>query len=124
MSDIYKRAAFQNLLIETPKGKLTVYQTTGLSVEDLDTAAVAFHKQTEALSETTFLTTKSTEDRTLKLKFDIVLDILETKVASQETAAKSAATKAYNKKIDTLIAAKQDEEMSNLSVADLEALRQ
>jgi len=120
---IYKQASQRKLRVETPRGSLTVEQLWDLSVDELDAIAVSFHKQTESLSETTFLASKSTEDKALKLKFDLVLDILNTKVENQERAGKAAETRAHNKKIDELIAAKQESDLSSLSIEELEALR-
>ena len=61
------------------------------------------------------------KDATAKLRFDIVLDILETKFKTSETASKAAETKAHNQKIISLIKEKQDDVLKGKSIEELEA---
>jgi len=67
---------------------------------------------------------KSEKDKAVKLKFDIVLDILNTKVEIAEAAKVQAETKAHNTKILELIASKKDDELKNKSIKQLEAMLQ
>lgn len=121
--DIYKRASKDALRFATVKGSLTVEQLWSLSLTDLDKLAVKLEKIVKASGEKSFLETKSKEDATDKLRFDVVLDVLTDKVKFQEIAAKASETRAKNQRIDELIAKKNDESMENLSVEELEKLR-
>lgn len=62
------------------------------------------------------------KDKTTKLKFDVVLDILTTKVEEAEIAANKLERKEKNKKILELIAEKQDEGLKKKSIKELEAM--
>lgn len=122
--DIYKKASKDGLRITTNKGLLSVEQLWSLPVEALDDIAVGLQTTVKKSAKKSFLETRTGTDAIAKLAFDIVLDILETKVKSSNTAAKAAETRAHNMKIDDLIAAKQDEALANLSVEELEGLRE
>lgn len=65
-----------------------------------------------------------TKDQELnELRLAIVSSILDTRIKEQEEAASAAETKAHNAKIDAMIAEKQDQQLANLSVEELLALR-
>lgn len=121
---IFKRASRKKLRVETTKGLLSVEQLWDLSLSDLDTTAIGLKKQMSAMQEESFLNPKpSVESTNIKLSFDVVLDVLTTKQTDAEVALKASETKKHNEKIDSLIAQKKDEELSSLSVEELEALR-
>lgn len=65
---------------------------------------------------------KSKKDQDLKLKFDIVLDILQTKKAEQEKASKAQETKAHNQKVLALIEKKKEGQMEEMSIEELESM--
>ncbi len=120
---VYKKASQQKLRIATERGPLSVEQLWDLPLQELDTLAVSLQEKYETSKGKSFLETKSKKDKNIKLQFDLVLDILETKVKNAETASKAAETRAHNEKIDTLIAEKQEEELKGKSVKELEAMR-
>ena len=121
--DIYKRASKDAVRFTTVKGSLTVEQLWSLSLTDLDKLAVKLEKVVKASGEKSFLETKSKEDATDKLRFDIVLDVLTDKVKAKEISAKAAETRVKNARIDELIAKKQNKEFEDLSIEELEKLR-
>ena len=85
--EMYKQASKQQLRFQTDKGNLTVEQLWSLPIPVLDKLAVFLEEQfTLAKGKKTFLTVKSQEDNTAKLRFDIALDILTTKVEEQAAA--------------------------------------
>ena len=65
---------------------------------------------------------KSAKDKELKMRLDIVLDILQTKVEEADAAREASDIKAHNHKILQLIAQKQDESLQGKSIAELEAM--
>ena len=119
---MYKRASQIKLRIVTPVGVLSVEQLWDLSLENLDAVAVKLEKEVESSAEKSFLVKKTEKNKELKLAFDIVLDVLTTKLENQERASKAAETKAHNQKILGLIAQKQEGELQEKSVEELQAL--
>ena len=118
----YKKAAKQKLRYLSSAGAVSTEQLFDLSIEDLDKMAVNYQKEYKISGEKSFLIAKSKKDRVLKLKFDIVLDVLTTKLADAEKASKSADTKAMNQKILTIIAEKRDGALGEKSIEELEAM--
>ena len=56
------------------------------------------------------------------MKFDLVLEILNTKVEEQQTATEAKEIREHNKKIIELIAEKKDESLKGMSIKQLEAM--
>ena len=119
---MYKEASKLNLKFITAKGELTVSQLWTLSLSDLDALAVSLEAEHKESGKKSFLVTKSVKDKTAKLKFDIVLDVLTTKVEENEVSKTKADDKAHNEKIIALIAEKKDESLKDKSVKELEKL--
>lgn len=119
---MYKRASQLKLRVATPQGLLSVEQLWDLSIETLDKVAVRLQKEYKASGGESFLEKKTKKDKELKLSFDIVLDVLNTKVENSEKASKAAETKAHNQKILALIAEKQEGELKGKTIDELEAM--
>lgn len=120
--DNFKTATQQKLRFTTSKGQLSTEQLWDLSLEDLDALAVALEVEYNHSAKTSFLVKKSVKDKAVKLRFDIVLDILNTKVSDNEAATEAREKKEHNKKIIELIAAKKDDALKGKSVKELEAM--
>lgn len=118
---MYKEASRLQLRVQTNKGLLSIEQLWSLSVADLDALAVSLEDEYKASGKKSFLTVRSVKDKTAKLKFDIVLDILNTKVEEAEVAKQKKDDKEHNDKIFKLIAEKQEAGLSKLSIRQLEA---
>lgn len=118
----YKLAAQSKLRFQTGKGLLSTEQLYDLSLEELDTLAVSLEEQHQASGKKSFLVKKSVKDKTTKLRFDIVLDVLNTKAEEVQAAADAQEIKEHNKKIIELIAEKQDESLKGKSIRQLEAM--
>lgn len=121
--DMYKQASKEQLRVQTSKGLLSVEQLWDLSVTELDKTAVALQAAYEESGKKSFLVKRSVKDKVAKLKFDVVLDILQTKVEEEAAEREKVENKAHNAKIDALIAEKEDEELKKLSAAKLKSLR-
>lgn len=119
--DNFKLASKQQLRIPTKKGVLSVEQLWDLSLDDLDALAVSLENEHKESGKKSFLVKTSVKDKTAKLRFDIVLDILNTKVEEMQVAQEAAEIKEHNKKIIALIAEKQDESLKGLSIKQLQA---
>lgn len=118
----YKNASKQKLRFTTNKGVLSVEQLWDLPIEDLDSLAVSLEAAHNQSGKKSFLVKSSEKDKALKLRFDIALDILTTKVEERQAATEAAESKAHNQKILSVIAEKQDESLKGKSVEELEAM--
>lgn len=118
----YKLASQQKLRFQTNKGSLSTEQLWDLPLNDLDALAVSLEAEHKESGKKSFLVTKSVKDKTAKLKFDIVLDVLTTKVEEAQALSDAAEIKSHNEKIIKLIAEKQDESLKGKSIKQLEAL--
>lgn len=119
---MYKEAIRQKLRFTTSKGLLSTEQLRDLSLTDLDNLAVSLEKDYEESGKKSFLVKKSAKDKTAKLKLDIVIDILTTKVEEQEAAKNARAIKENNEKILSLIAEKEEDSLKSKSIEDLKRL--
>ena len=118
----YKEASKQKLRFATPKGSLNVEQLWDLSITDLDSLAVSLEDAYKNSKGKSFLDKRTTKDKGLKLQFDIVLDVLNSKVEDAETLRDAKDIKEHNQKILKLIAEKKDGELADKSVKQLEAM--
>jgi hypothetical protein len=118
----FKLASQQKLRFQTNKGLLSVEQLWDLSLEDLDALAVSLETEHKQSAKKSFLVKTSVKDKTAKLRFDVVLDVLNTKIAEEEAATEAMEIKEHNKKIITLISEKQDESLKGKSIKQLEAM--
>lgn len=120
---MYKKAAKQKLRFITSVGHLSVEQLFDLTLSQLDRLAVSLQDEYKASGKKSFLEAKSTKDKLIKLRFDIVLDVLNTKVDNSAKASKASETRTHNAKIDAIIASKQDEDLKGMSIEQLEDQR-
>ena len=118
----FKLASQQKLRFQTSKGVLSTEQLWDLSLEELDTLAVSLESDHKESGKKSFLIKTSTKDKTAKLKFDIALDVLNTKVEEMHAAQEALEIKEHNKKIISLIAEKQDESLKGKSIKQLESM--
>jgi hypothetical protein len=118
----YKEASKQKLRFNTTKGLLTTEQLWDLSLEDLDALAVSLESEHKESGKKSFLTKSTAKDKTAKLRFDIVLDVLNAKVDEEQALTEAFEIKEHNKKIITLIADKKDDELKGKSVKELEKM--
>lgn len=119
---MYKEASRLKLKFATAKGNLTVDQLWDLSIEELDNLAVTLDTLYKESGKKSFIDKKSEKDKTTKLRFDIVLDILNTKQEAAEKAQVRAENKEKNKKIIELIQSKKDKSLEGKSIKELEKM--
>lgn len=120
---MYKQAAQEGLRIQTERGPLSVEQVFTLPIPELDKLAVRLEKEYKDSGEKSFIVKRTAKDKKAKLSFDIVLDILTTKVEADDAARVARENKEHNQEIDTLIAEKKKGDLKNLSIKELEKLR-
>jgi len=120
----FKLASQQKLRFQTNKGLLSPEQLWDLSLEDLDALAVSLETEHKESGKKSFLVKTSAKDKTAKLRFDVVLDVLNTKVEAEQAALAERERKANNEKIIGIIADKQDETLKGKTIRQLEAMLQ
>jgi len=118
----FKLASQQKLRFQTNKGLLSTEQLWDLSVNELDELAVALETEHKQSGKRSFIVKSSPKDKTAKLRFDLVLDVLNTKVEEAQAATEAAEIREHNKKIITLISEKQDESLKGKSIKQLEGM--
>lgn len=118
----YKLASRSKLRFQSSFGSLSMEQLWTLETAELDKMAVALDTQIEKSDTKSYLTPKTAENDELKLKRDIVVDILKTLVEEQEALANAYEVKKHNAKIDKLIAKKEDASLENMSAEELKKL--
>jgi len=118
----FKLATQQKLRFQTNRGVLSTEQLWDLPLEELDELAVSLETEHKQSGKKSFLAKTSVKDKTAKLRFDIVLDVLNTKSDEIQAAAEAQEIKEHNKKIIELIAEKQDESLKGKSIKQLEAM--
>lgn len=114
--------AQQKLRFQTAKGLLTTEQLWDLSIDDLDTLVVSLDAEYASSGKKSFVEKKSVKDKTAKLRFDVALDILNTKLDEAQVLAEAKEKKEHNKKILELIAEKQDDSLKGKSIKQLEGM--
>ncbi len=120
--DVFKKACQQKLRFATTKGTLSTEQLFDLSLKELDTLAVGLADSYEESKGKSFLTKRTVKDAGIKLQFDVVLDVLQTKAAELEAETEKRDAKEHNQKILELINDKKNDALKNKSVKELEAM--
>ena len=118
---MFKEASRVKLRFNTQNGVLSVEDLWDLSLEQLDELAIALeaeYKQNKKAKS--FIQKKTAKDKTAKLRFDIVLEVLNTKLDEKEASLDEAKRKEESAKIMAILAKKKEEELANLSVEELE----
>lgn len=124
--NIFEQATRQAFRFETTKGHLTVEDLwnlplTSVNRANLDDIAKGLQKK---LSETSlsFVADTTPVNKVYQAQFDIVLHIINTKIAEAKAAEQYRQAREKKQKIMAIIEQKQDEALSSASLEDLEAM--
>lgn len=120
---IFMRGAKHKLRFITSRGELPIENLFDLDLTELDSLAVEAETAWKNSKGKSFLEKKNKKDKTAKLKFDILLTVLNDKVTMEDRNSTALETKRHNAHIDELIAKKKEDDMSQMSVEELEALK-
>ncbi len=126
----FERASRLKLRFDSPKGQLTVEDlwdlplTSATNRANLDSIAVALHRQTREAAEVVSFVDKTapTGSDELLLKFEIVRHVIRVRVAERDAARDLADRAEKKKRILALIEQKKDEALAGKSVEELLAL--
>lgn len=116
---MFDKATRMKLRFTTDRGFLSVEDIWDLTLAQLNNLAKSLRKKLKEGEEEDFLNTKSESDTTEKLRFDIVIHILEAKKLEKAKQEKAAEIKIKEQKLLGIIAEKQDEGLRNKSVEEL-----
>lgn len=129
MNNLFEKATRQKLRFATPVGALTTEQLWDLNLDkgqaNLLLLATELQKEVSAqpAEELAFFKKAAAKNEVAELKFEIVKHIVTVKVAEMEDKETAAARKTQREELDALIAAKEQEAKSNMSLEDLKKMR-
>ena len=104
------------------KGVISTEDLWDLSVESLDNVFKTLNSEMKKTKEESLLSTKSKDDEVLELKIEIVKNIVTVKQEEKEARERKFLDRERNQKIMSIIAAKQDKQLHNMSVEELQKL--
>ena len=132
MSDLFEQATRQQLRFQLPQGELSVEQlwefkpvkVQGKVVDSLAIYETYLQKEVAEFGVFTrrSSTTRTSAQKETELKLAIVTYILDVKDKEAQEAKDDANKKAFNEGILTRIAKKQDAQLDDLSIEDLQKL--
>ena len=104
------------------KGSISVEDLWDLSVNNLDTVFKALNAEPKRAKEESLLATKSAEDVELDEKIAIIKYIVSVKQEEANQREQAAAVREKKRKLEAIIANKQDAALQNMSIEDLQAM--
>ena len=104
------------------KGQVTVEDLWDLSPKDLDSIFKTLNAQSKKANEESLLASKSATDVVLDTKIEIVRYIVGVKLAEAEREKAAKENREKKQRLAELIADKQDAELREKSVAELQAM--
>lgn len=121
MKNIFERATRKKLRFETAQGHLSTEQLWDLTLEQLNTVAVALNKKIKESGEESFISSDTKVDADLQLSFDIVKYIIDIKLKEAEIARNRREKKEKRDTLLTLIANKEAQALQEKSIDELMA---
>lgn len=104
------------------RGMITVEDLWDLSLENLDSIYKNLNSQLKQVKEESLLGTKTKENKEVESKIEIVKYIVNVKLEERELKLKEKAQKEQKQKIMEILSAKQDEDLQNKSIDELQAM--
>ena len=104
------------------KGMISVEDLWDLSVRDLDSIFKTLNSKLKEVNEESLLKISTKEDEELQIKVDIIKYIVQTKLDEEAKKLEDKKNKERKEKIKEALYKKQEEDLSNLSKAQLEAM--
>lgn len=120
-SNIFEAATRAKLRFATHRGNIGTEDLWDLTLEDLDTVAKSLNKQVKESSEESFIKKQSSGNRTLVLKFELVVYVINIKLTEAEKRKTMAERRAKQNQLLELISQKENDALSRKSIANLRA---
>lgn len=128
MSDIYKTASKMGLSFPSPQGALSVNDLWHIPLQaakgysSLDEISKALNKKLKNDDDFSLIDTEKKSDPKVQLQFDIVKDIIETRIAERDAKARERDEAEQTQKILGLIAQKEDQQLLDMPIEELKKL--
>ena len=119
-ANLFEVASRRKLRFDSKHGKITVEELWDLSLESIDSIAVALNnkiKTTETISFVSDVSSANTED---KLKFDIVIHIINTRKAESEVRRERAINAERARTIREELSRRKEDAIKTKSDEDLQ----
>ena len=116
---MFEKASRKKLRFVSDKGLLTAEDLWDLNLNQLNTIAKKLNKDLKNAAEEDFLEGAGKEDTLLKLSFDIVLHVLNTKKEEAEKRKTAAEKKAEKEKLLDMLDKKKNQSLESLSEEEL-----
>lgn len=120
MSELFKEATKQHLRFNLGNGDVTTEDLWEFPLTRLDAAYSQVHQELEQSKQVSLLSPKTTNNKLLELKLEIIKAVVEAKLADKEAKETKALRAAQAAVIREKLAAKQGEALDSLSVEELE----
>jgi hypothetical protein len=127
--ELFAQATRHKLRFTTPIGPLSAEDLWDLPLTsriptkpNLDDLAIALDKQLRDAGTTSFVSAATRTNEILKLKFDIVLQVIEVKKAERDAEELKATNSKKKEQILEIMAQKQNEELAGKSIDELREL--
>ncbi len=104
------------------KGQISVEDLWDLRTDDLDTVFKTLNRQVKQSEEESLLVTKTAEDTALDVQIAIVKYIFDIKMQEANARLLDKERKAQKQKIMAILANKQEQELQNKSVDELQKM--
>lgn len=104
------------------KGQISVEDLWDLRADDLDTVFKTLNRQVKQSKEESLLTTKTAEDTALDIQIAIVKHIFDIKTQEANARLLDKERRAQKQKIMAILANKQEQELQNKSVDELQKM--
>lgn len=104
------------------RGMISVIDLWDLTPTQLDMVFKTLNSELKQVSEESLTKVKTTKDKELELKVEIVKYIYTVKVSEKEALQEAKAKKEEKQKLLAILADKQDEELKNKSAAEIQAM--
>lgn len=119
--DIFKYA-IKNKLRFNYKGVCTVEDLYDIPLTSLDMMYGELKKQQKNFGEDSLLNKKSSEEKEVGIKIEIIENIVADRLADIDKAKKAQQTRERNRRIAQIIADKEDAALNDMSLEDLRAM--
>lgn len=119
--DIFKYAV-KNKLRFSYKGVCTVEDLYDIPLSGLDKMYGELKKQQKNFGEDSLLNKKSSEEKEIGIKIEIIENIVADRLADIDKAKKAQQTRERNRRIAQIIADKEDAALNDMSLEDLKAM--
>ena len=119
--DIFKYAV-KNKLRFNYKGVCTVEDLYDIPLTSLDRMYGELKKQQKGFGEDSLLNKKSSEEKEVGIKIEIIENIVADRLADIDKAKKVQQTRERNRRIAQIIADKEDAALNDMSLEDLKAM--